>query len=201
MADESINQGNDLGTESQGQSTDDFKTVEEAQAWKDSVYADSKHPYFNTGLFGDAHSKAVTKMFRANEKIKPEGDRQSILEPDRGLHDIVSKEFINPEHIESQAASFREDIENRKFERAKADALNRIRLEFGQETEQVINYAHYGVDRFLKNSLSEADWKELDGAMGNDPVFIKKLSDVISYLDEKYWNGKNRSYKREETKK
>ena len=78
------------------------------------------------------------------------------------------------------------------------DAIRQLKIELGAEQgEQLLNYAHYAVDRWLKNGLSKEDLELLNGPMGNDVNLIKRISAVVEYLDKKYWNGEAKNYKRE----
>lgn len=168
-----------------------------------TIRSDPKSPYWKPEgdlIGGDPLARQYKErmgQLYARKHGAGEQERQAVHQDHRGLHDLLRKEgYLTSDEIEQKGAEFRQAIENDKIEKAKQDALGLLRSEFGEETDQKIAYAHYAVDRFLKQSLTEDDWKALDSEMGNDPTFIKKISDVIEYLDSKYWNGQARSYRR-----
>ena len=172
-------------------------TEEDVTTEINSIRGDKTSPYWNPGHIESGRYKERMEGLYTR-KFPETSERRAELPENKAFHDhLVEEGFETEEQIKAESQEARDRVEYENFERAKTDALSKIRSEFGTESEQVLNYAFYGVDRFLKNSLTEEDWNELNSNMGNDPVFIKKLSDVISYLDSKYWHGKNRSYKRE----
>lgn len=159
-----------------------------------AVKNDPNDLYFHPEKFG--HGKRVEEVQGWYKGAYPEPEGR---DPNDGLGDLLRNEGWTPDSIKQFGEEGRQALEGERLYRAKEDAERALAVEFGTEdSAQVISYAHYAVDRFLKNALSEADWKELDSKMGNDVEFIKRLSSVIEYLDHKYWKGSARSYRRKQ---
>jgi hypothetical protein len=167
-------------------------TREQAQTKKGEILQDKNHAYWNPNVYGDAHERAIQEMFELNKILSPEGDRQSIIESDRGLYDRIKESgFKSPEEIEKLGDEGREKLEIERIDREATQAETQLKVELGDQFAPTINIGKFILDKIF----SKKDKDMILERHGNNVDFIKWLGQAGKFFD---WGDEAKKYQRKE---
>jgi hypothetical protein len=123
---------------------------------------------------------------------KGETVRQEVLEPDRGLHDTLTKEFGTTEKVENEADAARQAMADQVNEQIYKEADSELKQVWGPEYAQNIGTVHFIVDKII----NPKDREMFIDTFGNNTEMCSLLAKIGKMLDETVWKNQAKNYKR-----
>jgi hypothetical protein len=177
-----------------------------SEVWFDNqIQLGRKDPDFQKGsrLKGDRAElvqNQITKLYENHPRYKKGSDvRAATPEQDRGLHDRLTEIGLDKEIIEREGQESRDAMQDEAAHRTYLEAEGQLRQIWGSEEayNQNISRVHFAIDQIVKDP---AEREAIISRYGNDLEMVQALSIVVQKLDDLFFEGKAKSYKRKEQK-
>jgi len=189
------------GSQESGQGAGETLTPEQAQGKISEVMRTPGHPYHDlSGRYKNGHDEAVAEMQNWYKLAFPEGSRANELEPNRGLHDRLKQIGLDdPERIRLEGETGREALRDEAAHRTYLEAEGQLRQLWPSEQSynEGIARVHFAIDQIVKDP---AEREAIIERYGNDVQMCEALSIVVGKLDDLFFKGEARKYKRMEKK-